>query len=262
MVAVVTCASFGTAAVGLSLPIFPFDSDGYRSGTTIYPVGIWALVLGGLAAGLGSVALSVQESPRLRSVVASVALVCSLQLAGTGIVARKHWRPAFGVGGDYGNGYDSLGQLQSMSVLIAAAGFIGAAAAAIQLVQTRAVCRQSDVRLRWLCVIAGLAVIAALPLVIKNGAYNASDLTSWGAVGLIYAGPWGVVVMLTGWLTRPSAVAALLSVTASMLLAVVGPQMTGLVYPSPTGPFAVALLAPLLLLTARFVVKHAEPEAL
>jgi hypothetical protein len=98
--------------------------------------------------------------------------------------------------------------------------------------------------------VAGLAVVAALPFVIllADIGGGGADLTSWGAIGLIYAGPWGAAIALAGWLDRAAAAAVLLTVTGGVLLAMVGPQMTSLVSSSAAVPFAAGLLAPLLVL--------------
>jgi hypothetical protein len=246
--ALVICASFATVAVALSIPVFPFDADGYRSETTIYPIWVWALVLSGFIGG----AMSFVATPHaLKATAASVAFVVAMPLAGSGIVARKHWDPSFGHGGNYGTGYDSLGQLQSMSILIAAAAIIGGAAALAQLWSTGAFPAQADGWIRGVSICLGLAIVIALPVVIQNRYGGAADLTSWGSFGLIYAGPWGVAIAVSAWLDRPAASAALASVSGCALLAALGPEMTWLVHPNPTGTFAAVLLMPLLVLAAR-----------
>jgi hypothetical protein len=242
------CASFATVAAALSIPVVPFDGGGYRSDTTIYPIWVWALAIAGFVAGLISLAA---RPAALKSAAASVALVAAMPLAGTGVVARKHWDPSFGHGGNYGTGYGSLGELQTMAVLIAAAAVVGAVAAIAQLHFTGAFPSRVEMRIRALSVCLGLVVIVALTLVVKNGDYQAGDLTSWGAFGLMYAGPWGTAIIATAWLDRPAAVAALASVCGCVLLAAVGPQMTWFFYPDPTGPFVATLTAPLLVLAAR-----------
>jgi hypothetical protein len=249
----VICASFATIAVALSTPVFPFDTGGYRTETTIYPAWVWALVLAGFIAG----AISLVAKPdALKATAASVALVVAMPLAGTGVVARRHWDPSFGHGGNYGTGYGSLGELQAMSVLIAAAAVVVGVGAIAQLISTGAFPATVGTWIRTLSVCLGLAVIVALPLVVKNGEYKAGDLTAWGALGLIYAGPWGAAIIATAWLDRTAAVAALASVCANVLLVVVGPQMTWFFFPDPTGPFAATLAAPLLVLAARLVPIH------
>jgi hypothetical protein len=184
----VMCASFATVAVALSTPVFPFDSGGYRSDTTIYPVWVWALMVVGFLAGVISLAA---RSRAVKSAAASVALVASLPLAGTGIVARKHWDPSFGHGGFYGTGYGSLGELQAMAVLVATAAVLAGAAATAQLISVGALPKRVNVWVRALSVCLGAAVIVALPLAVKNGDYQTDDLTSLGALGLTYAGPGG-----------------------------------------------------------------------
>lgn len=237
--AAVTVAAFATAALALCVPVVPFDADGYRSGTTIYPAWTWVLVLGGLVAGVATVAA---RRSGVRAAAAGISLVAAMQLVGTGVVAFKHWKPAFGMGGGYGEGYESLDTLRSMAILLASAALIGGVAAASQLRSVRAFTTATRVGVRLGSAVAGLALVVALPLVISVGDYGAGDLTSWGAIGLIYAGPWGAALLVTGWLERTAAVGVLVAVGASVVLAMAGPQMTDLLWPDPRLPFGLVLL--------------------
>jgi len=240
-------ACYAIVAVALCVPVVPFGADGYRSGTTMYPVWIWMLVLAGLVAAIASL-----RSPRnVRAAAGAVALVAAMPLVGTGIVAYRHWKPAFGMGGGYGHGYESLETLKAMAILVAVSALLAGVAAAVQLVSVSALPAHLPATLRWASVLAGLAVIAGLPLAIGAGGYGEGDLTSVGAAGLIYAGPWGAACIVSGWLARPAAIGALGAVCGCISLAVIGPQMTDLLWPNPTLPFALCLVPPLALLLAR-----------
>lgn len=255
--AVTICAAFAVTALALSVPVFPFRAFGYRSGTTIYPAWTWLLVVAGLGAG----AVAWRDSTRLRHVGGGVALVAAMQLAGTGIVARKHWNPAFGMGGAYGGGYESLPTLQALSLLLAAAAVVGGLAAGWLLWSSGAVPGEVPLAVRMVSLGAGLLVVIAMPLVVVAGPYGASDLTSWGALGLIYAGPWGAGVAASGWLSRPAALATLAAVAVSVAVAVRGPQMASLLFPSPVVPFAACLAAPLLVLVIRVAMPARSDQA-
>jgi len=240
-------ASYLTVAGALCVPVVPFDTGGYRNGTTIYPVWVWVLVLAGLLSGIGAL-LAGRTG---RAVAAAVALVAAMPLVGTGIVAYKHWKPAFGMGGGYGGGYQSLETLKLMALVIAGAALVAGVAAVVLLVVVDALPGQVGAAIRGASVLAGLAVIVGLSLGIDAGGYGDGDLTSVGAAGLIYAGPWGAATIVSGWLDRPAAIAALAATCGCVLLAVIGPAMTDLLWPGPTALFAISALPPALVLLTR-----------
>jgi hypothetical protein len=246
--AATVCASSVVLAGALSTPVFPFDGYDYRSETTIYPFWVWVLVGACFLGGFGCL---VARRSAARAAAAAIALTAALPLAGTGVVARRHWDPSFGHGGSYGTGYTSLGALQTMSAVMAAAAIVAGLAALAQLHVLGALPAHVGGWARPLSVCVGLAVVAALPLAVRDGGYVDADLTSWGILGLIYAGPWGVSIALSGWLRLPAAAASLLAVSGCAALAAIGPQLTWFAYPNPTGPFAAATAAPLVVLAAR-----------
>lgn len=240
-------SSYVVVAVALCVPVVPFGSSGYRSGTTIYPVWIWVLVLAGLLAGV----TALRSARTARSVGGAVALVAAMPLVGTGIVAYRHWKPAFGMGGGYGDGYESLQTLKLMALLVAGAALVAGASAVVLLVTGGALPAKVPATIRRASVLAGLAVIIGLSLGIDAGGYGDGDLTSLGAAGLIYAGPWGTATIVSGWLERPAAIAALAATCGSVALAVIGPEMTDLLWPGPTALFAISGLPPAFVLLAR-----------
>jgi hypothetical protein len=211
---------------------------------TIYPWWVWVLAVAGLFAGLVSVAKPLAGTGFQR-LAPAVAVIAAAQLAGTGLVAFKHWEPSMGMGG--GNTSD-LPQLKLLAVVVGGAGVVAVFVGLGQVVSNCDLPRPVAPRLRVLSCVLGLAVIVGLPSVLAAADADMRDLTSWGAVGLIYAGPWGVSLMAVGWLTRPVAVAALATVAVSACLALRGPQMTDLVFGNPAPAFAAVLLLTVLLL--------------
>ena len=244
------------AGVALTVPGKPVGLHGFHAGATIYPWWLWVIV----ALGVGSSLVSINsgwQNARVAPFSSGVALVSSAIVVGTGVVGRVHIEPAFGMGGGYGN----LPHLQLGAVLMAVGGGIAAALAIVQLVARRQLPASAPGSVRSTCVVIGAALIALLPFAVALIDADARDLTSWGAIGLIYAGPWGVSVALSGWLTRPAALGILTGVTLAMLAAVVGPQMTDLVRQGSRGLFALCLAAPLTAVAVRLQASGKEQRS-
>lgn len=74
------------------------------------------------------------------------------------------------------------------------------------------------------------------------------DVTSFGAIALIYSLPWGVTLAVSGWLDGVVADAAPLAVLASAGIAMVGPQMVAVIHGDDRMAFGVAGAAAALLL--------------
>ncbi len=218
---------------------------GLRAGT-LYPPADWVLLAGMAVCG---VALIV--APRLRDRLADVAagagLVAAAQLAGTGVVAFKHWRPYVGMSG-HG---DRLTELKVLAVVLACAGLAASLAFFLWLVAARSLPVAVPGVARVTCAVAGLVVVVGLPVGIAAGRPELMDLTSLGAFALIYSLPWGLAAMLSGWLARPAATGALAAVLVSMGLALRGPQMASLVFSNPTPAFVGALFATCVALAVR-----------
>jgi hypothetical protein len=228
----------GAALMGQDLPGGSTD--------TIYPWWVWVLVVVGLFGGLVSVAKPLAGTG-VERLAPAIAVIAAAQVAGSGFVAFKHWEPSMGMGG--GNTSD-LPQLKLLAVVVGVAGLVAVLVGLGQLVSNGDLPHPGPPRLRVLSCVLGLAVIVGLPSVLAAADADMRDLTSWGAVGLIYAGPWGVSLMAVGWLTRPPAVAALATVAVSVCLALRGPQMTDLVFGNPAPAFAAVLLLTVLLFLA------------
>lgn len=218
---VIGCAVLAAAA--LSWPQVPFDRWGYASGVTIYPWWTWMVVaaIGGAGAVLLLAPAGAADRP-LRAGAAGVALVLGGELAGTGIVAARHWQPAQGMGGYPGE----TATLERLAVLVAVTGLVTAAAAVLQLVSDRAFARPASVPQAVVTAAVGVGIIAVLPILMLEG--QGRELTSWGAAGLIYAGPWGLAVATSAWLEQTAAVAVQVTVAGGAVVAAIGPQMTDL----------------------------------
>jgi hypothetical protein len=239
LLGIVVTVSIATTAAALTVPKFPFSRDlHYRSGVTIYPWWIWALIAAGMIAGLVMAGWP-GRGTAVRSGASAVAFVAAAQLAGTGIVGRQHWRPATGIGGVSGEAYADLPTYERIALLMGVLGLLAAAAALVSLPLVGALVRSTAASVRIACVAVGLATIVIVPLAIVPSGANGRDLTSWGAVGLIYAGPWGAALIVAGWLSRPAAVAMAVATLGSILLAFAGPQMADLI-PTPRGTFGLA----------------------
>ena len=204
---------------------------------TLYSWTSW--VLAGSLALAGLVLLVGSGGPSaLLHAAAAVGLVAAAQLSGTGVVAVKHWQPYTGMQGSGAH----LPQLRLLAAAMACAGLASAGAVVWLLVAEHALPSGVGRWARTASVVAGLAIAVVVPLGMGAGDPQTMDFTSLGAYALIYGLPWGGAVLLSAWLTRAAALAALGAVLASIALALVGPQMEALLYSAVTGPFVAALL--------------------
>jgi hypothetical protein len=206
-------------------------------GDTIYPGWMWVLVILGVAAGLSCIVLAGGRGPAGHAAPV-VAAVAAAQLAGSGFVAFKHWEPASGMGGF---ALPNLTELRLLALVMGVVGVATVVAAIWVVVANGDLPHPRPVPLRILCCVAGAVVALALPISQAAASADMRDVTSVGAIGLIYAGPWAVTVALVGWLSRPAAAAALASVALGCALGLYGPQMSDLVFADPTIAFATVL---------------------
>jgi hypothetical protein len=217
----VILSAFVAAGTALAGP----RPDGYLHGS-IYPWWAWALVGAGVVA--GTVVLLAPGSGRgrpARTVAACVAWVVGAELFGTGVVARKHWEPARGMAG-FGEG--QMGAVELLALVVAVASAVAVLAATSQLLADRVFAVQQRNRTWWVQVGMGTGLVLALPFVLGAAQPADFDVTTWGAAGLIYAGPWGMAVAASAWCARLAATALLGTVLGCAALAGIGPQMVDL----------------------------------
>ncbi len=246
---------FVVAGVALAGPL----PAGYLHGS-IYPWWTWALVAAGAVAGMVlTVAPDSARGALLRAAAAGVALVVGAELVGTGVVARKHWHPASGIA-SYGAG--QLPEVERLAVQIAVAAGVATLAAAWQLLATRdlGLLHRSSA---WRAQVAfGVALLALLPVALAASEVGGPRLTTWGAAGLVYAGPWGVAVVASAWTSRPAAAALLETVLVCAGLAALGPQMVDVFAPSAEAWFvgvAPAVLVLIMLVVTRLDARVDQP---
>ncbi len=224
----VLLACFAEAVLSLTEPKLHSELGSSSPVTSLYPWWTWALAGVGAAAAL---VIVVTGSRTARIVAAAAALVIAMQVAGTGVVAYRQWRSALGTGGVPGDVAD-VDRLRRLALLIAVAGVLAAVIALRQLALDRAFQVVAPTTIDPLLLLVGCPVFLALPwALIVRGEGGTVDLTSWGAMGLMYAGPWGAAVVLAGWVRAVTSAALLTAVSACCLVALVGPQLVDL-----TGP--------------------------
>jgi hypothetical protein len=238
---------FSVAGLALAGP----GLKGYLHGS-IFPWWTWVLVgAGALAGGVLLAAPDGASGARFRTVAACVALVVGAELAGTGLVAREHWRPAAGIAG-YGVG--QMEELADLAVLMAVSAGIATGGAAWQLLASRELGPRRRT-LSWRAHLAlGMALLVLLPVLLAVFQVGGPRLTTWGAAGLVYGGPWGVAVVASAWSSRPAAAALLETVLGCAALAAVGPQMVDVFAPSAGAWFVAVTPAVAVLVMA--VVSH------
>ena len=227
--------------------------EGYLYGS-IYPGWAWVLVAAGASAG-GVLLLAPggQVGTALRTMAAAVALVVGAELTGTGIVAWEHWENARNQAG-YGSG--QLHAVKTLALGIVVAAGIATVAAGSQLLASRAIAARHRTHTWWLQMLFGAGLLGVLPLLLATDDYNGPQLTTWGAAGLIYAGPWGVAIVLSAWSSRAAAIALLGAAAACAALATRGPQIVSVFGEHAEDRFLVVAVGTALL-TGIVLVRHA-----
>jgi hypothetical protein len=241
---------FAAAAGALTGPL----PDGYSHGS-IYPWWTWMLVLAGVSAGgVLLLAPAPGRGPSTRAATC-VAMVVGAELAGTGVVARKHWNSALGIGG-FGHG--QIPEVERLAVVIALAAGVATLAAGALLLTSGVVGRRgwTATSVPTLGVAAG--IVAMLPLLLA-AEVGGPTLTTWGAAGLIYAGPWAAALAASAWSTGQTRMALLGTVLGCAGLAAMGPQMADLFTGSARGPLGLVAIGVLAL--GVLVVRRGAPRA-
>ena len=216
------------------------SGSGFLSGGTLYPAAAWVFAL---ALGVAGVALVVGAGPA----VAGVGGVASLQLAGTGLVAVKHWRPYMGMAGTY----EHLAVLQLLAGLLALAAFVAVVVCLAVLVGAGAFPVPARPLVVWSSVVVGGVLLATVPVLVGRGDPETMDVSSLGAFALVYGVPWGLSVAASAWMVQRTAVAVLAAVLGSTLLAAATKPMVDIVFTSPTSAFVSASAAVVVVLAVR-----------
>jgi len=212
--------------------------DGTLYATTSW-VFIGALLVCGLAMLAGSWRLAVPVAA-----AAVVGFVAAVQLAGTGVVAWKHWPLYAGMTG----GGSNLAELRALAVVLAVSGLVAAAACAWTVLSAGLLPVPSRAIVRVGCAAGSVALVVGLPLALGAGDPQNQDANSLGAYALIYALPWGGAVLAAGWVEPRLRLAGLLAVLASIVVVASGSQMADIVFSSPTRAFVLAAVVVLAVL--------------
>lgn len=189
------------------------------SSVTIYPW--WAAVYVVLGVLASSVAHRAGDDSRPARMLPTASVVVGAQLAGLGLVAVKHWKPSFGMGGGYAGQPDHLVWL---AWLVAAGGAAVVLAAVAQLLLSGTFPVPAFARDARYAVL-GAVIVLVLPFGIAEGDPGLLDATSLGAFVLIYSGPIGVTVAGAAWLAERHRVAALGSCAAAATLSAAAPML-------------------------------------
>lgn len=215
------------------------------SSLTIYPW--WTLVLVGAGLVASTVALLSRTASRARC-ASGVAGVVAAELSGLGIVASQHWQPSFGMGGGYAG---DVRELERLALSIGVTGALVALVSLGQVLLLRSEPASVSRRARRTATLVGAGMVVVVPPAIGIGAGEDRDLTSLVAYALIYSAPWGLAVIVTGWLDRLTATAVLVTCSTCALLVAVGPQMTDLVVGEARPALLLAAAAPAYVLWTR-----------
>lgn len=211
-----------------------------RDGESLYPPATWVLlgVLG--IAGLSLVAdFASVLTDRRQEVAAAAGLVVGAQLAGTGAWAVKHWEPFFGTRG----GSQRLPELRALAALLVLCGLVAAACCLRVLVLGRVRSPRAAASTSRSALAVGVAVTAGLPWVLARGEARFTDVTSLGALALVFSIPWGGALVLAGWLPYGPSLALTGSVAVLATVALVGPGIGDIGPSHPVGGFLLAVVA-------------------
>lgn len=172
--AAVSAGCFGLVAACILVPA-PGRMVRHWSSATIYPW--WSLVLA-VVGMVVALAAPVLRRRGAAAVAAATTGVFAAELAGIGLVARKHWHPAFG----YGCGYSgALGRLQWLALLIFAAGAVAAVAGLVRLWIAGDLPRPAARPTRRTAVAVGAVLLVLLPPAVGMGNSDGLDATSLSA---------------------------------------------------------------------------------
>jgi len=194
----------GASAAVLAVPRF-ITLDNY-SHETIYDGSRWVLVAM-LAVGGAVVATATGAA---RSSAAAVSFVITLQLAGSGVVARKHWLPYYGSGGGPPR---HIAVLYGLAIVLAV---VNAVAAVICWLTLRPAAAPWPRASSYMAL--GVATSVVLPYLFGRGSSDNLDLTSLVGYAALASVPFGLSFITAGLVRREVAASLLAAVCLSSLI--------------------------------------------
>jgi hypothetical protein len=144
--------------------------------------------------------------------------ILAAQLGAAGAGAFKQWYSFFGP-----TGYDSLhhDELEFLALVLAGLCLAATVVCIGYLAQRHAfISGATQGLLRAGLVVMGVVIIIGLPIALSIND-NSTELETLAAFALLYSLPWGIAVMVGGWLTKTAAIGAYLTVTVCALFAAV-----------------------------------------
>jgi hypothetical protein len=155
-------------------------------------------------------------SGTLGTLGAACGAIAAGQLGSSGATAFKQWYSFFGP-----TGFDSTHHevLERLALVMAGLCLFAAVACVGYLAQRHAF--RDDATsgpVRAGVVVTGVAVMIGLPIVLSIGD-NSTELGTFAAFALLYSLPWGIAIVVSGWLIRSTAMGVYATVLVSAVLA-------------------------------------------
>jgi len=251
-----------------SAPVAALVCAGWLMGAALAAVlmlGVWSggfyspasWVLAGLLGLAGVVLAILARGGRMAwwGPVAVVGAVMAAQLAGTGVVATKHWGTYFG----YTGLYEHLLALKMLAGFAAGLSTVAVVVVVRRLLASGCLAAAVGMTARCTAVVGGGVLLVAMPVGMGSGAPVNQDASSLLAYALTWSLPWAAAVMATGWMTRPAALAALAAVVVSILLSASDRPMVSLIIgDTPRQPFLWAVLLVVAVGIVRLLARRPE----
>lgn len=173
-------------------------------------------VLLAVALAASALVVMVWRGPATPGAALAVAGLCAAVLAGTGVVSARRWPLYWGCCSDASITRPDL--VRSLALMMAVACAVAAVACLAILVRSSA--DRPPVSLTAPAVLSGLAVAILGPLLVVEGrSTDTRDLIAWS---LMYAGPLGTALVISGFLPRSTALVLAGSVLLCAAAAVMG----------------------------------------
>jgi hypothetical protein len=182
-------------------------------------------------------------SARGRAAAYGVAVACSVQLVGTGIVAVKHWAPYYGAGGGIPA---DINTLKAEAIILSVAGAAGVVVGIDGLRHGGGFSSDAGVQ-RYLLAGVGLTTVLMLPWLLGRGSPYTTDATSLGGYAAMASVPCGVAIALAGWTAPVVSRAILVTVTISSVACWMSASPMNFEFSHPDVPFALTAVVTLVL---------------